>query len=309
MLNKELPSRWYEALTLCQQQGVTHVLATIIAVSGSAPRELQAKMVITNDACSDTLGGGGLEYEVIAHARRLMDSSNVASLEQTVSKQTVSDKKASAEYTTNITKTTQKGQRRAVLTKHYPLGAALGQCCGGSVTVMFECFYQTPVLSLLVFGAGHVARSLMTICAQMACQVDWVDSRSDVFDDLQLPAHIHCHISDDPSEFIASHAQGRYVIIMTHDHGLDFELVRHALVFQSNNSIQNHAKDLPISYIGCIGSKTKAMRFRSRLRQRGFDDKAIDQLIMPVGLDIGGKQPMAVAVSIMAQVLAHYHHC
>ena len=67
------------------------------------------------------------------------------------------------------------------------------------------------------------------------------------------------------------------------------------------------AKELVIPYIGCIGSKTKATRFQVRLRQRGYDEQAIHRLIMPIGLDIGCKQPMAVAVSIMAQILAFHH--
>ena len=306
MLNKELPSRWYEALTLCQQQGRAHVLATIVAVNGSAPRELQAKMVITEDACSDTLGGGGLEFDVIAYARQLING-------EFPSAEPEDDKTTDTQIAKSGKSGKPKvGRRSAVLTKHYPLGAKLGQCCGGSVTVMFECFYQTPVLSLLVFGAGHVAQAMMTICAQLSCQVDWVDSRADIFaqSSTKLPAHIRSHVSDDPTEFIATHAQGRYVIIMTHDHALDFELVRHALDFGNNDAntdVNTDFKKFAIPYIGCIGSKTKAARFQARLRQRGYDEQTINRLIMPIGLDIGGKQPMAVAVSIMAQVLAVYN--
>jgi len=43
------------------------------------------------------------------------------------------------------------------------------------------------------------------------------------------------------------------------------------------------------------------------LLQRGYSEQAIAQLTMPIGLDIGGKEPMAVAVSIAAQVLQLYH--
>ena len=303
MFNKDLPSRWYEALTLCQQQGRAHVLATIVAVNDSAPRALQAKMVITDNAVSDTLGGGGLEFDVIAHARALMDSQTSRQAQALDAQSPVADEAAKS----------NTGRRSAVTTKHYPLGAKLGQCCGGSVTVMFECFYCTPPLSLLVFGAGHVAQAMMTICAQLPCQVEWVDNRVNVFAPFitTLPAHIRCHVSDDPSEFIASHAQGRYVAIMTHDHALDFELVRSALTFMdnadTNNFNANNEQALSIPYLGCIGSKTKAQRFQARLRQRGYDEERIAKLIMPIGLDIGGKEPMAVAVSIMAQILAHYH--
>ena len=73
-------------------------------------------------------------------------------------------------------------RRDTVYTKHYPLGAKLAQCCGGSVTVMFECFNVTPPMSILVFGAGHVAAALMTILAELPCQVDWVDSRPEMFE-------------------------------------------------------------------------------------------------------------------------------
>src|SRR5690606_10882902 len=68
-----IPVRWYDGLAQYQQQGSAHVLATIVAVNGSAPRALQAKMVITHDNCCDTLGGGGLEHDVVMTARQLLN--------------------------------------------------------------------------------------------------------------------------------------------------------------------------------------------------------------------------------------------
>ena len=68
-----IPVRWYDGLAQYQQQGYAHVLATIVAVNGSAPRALQAKMVITHDNCCDTLGGGGLEHDVVMTARQLLN--------------------------------------------------------------------------------------------------------------------------------------------------------------------------------------------------------------------------------------------
>ncbi|WP_240365024.1 XdhC family protein [Psychrobacter sp. KH172YL61] len=41
--------------------------------------------------------------------------------------------------------------------------------------------------------------------------------------------------------------------------------------------------------------------------QRGYSEQLVNQLIMPIGLPIGGKEPMAVAVSIAAQLLQRYH--
>lgn len=350
-----IPIRWYDGLSQYQHQGLAHVLATIVAVNGSAPRALQAKMVVTQDNCCDTLGGGGLEHDVIATARQLLNGEidttvpKASKRDKGVNKNIVNDHDLDNDKASE-SKPTKAVRRDTVYTRHYPLGAKLAQCCGGSVTVMFEYFNIMPPMSILVFGAGHVAAALMTILAELPCQVDWVDSRPEMFERYlldnsnllnksiqteglsqtletqpslnqptlyNLPAHIRPHIDDDPVDFIRpfiepfKQSAQRFILVMTHDHSLDFELVRAALdagleakklAIDSNN---NSKVSMP--YIGCIASATKAERFKNRLLQRGYDKQIVDQLTMPIGLPIGGKEPMAVAVSITAQILQHYH--
>ena len=312
------PVIWYEGLARYQQQGTAHVLATVVAVNGSAPRALQAKMIVTQDSIVDTLGGGGLEHDVINTARQLLNGEIAA----TVSKEV---KPKVSETDSESASVSSKAVRRdAVYTKHYPLGAKLAQCCGGSVTVMFECFNVTPPMSVLVFGAGHVASALMTILAELPCQVDWVDSRPEMFERYlvdesttnqsklyNLPAHIRPHIDDEPVDFVRPFIeQGgqRFILVMTHDHSVDFELVRAALDTISDISASHDkCSDISAPYIGCISSATKAKRFRDRLIQRGYSEQLVNKLFMPIGLQIGGKEPMAVAVSIVAQLLQQYH--
>lgn len=336
------PVIWYEGLARYQQQGTAHVLATVVAVNGSAPRAIQAKMIVTQDGIVDTLGGGGLEHDVITTARQLLNGE----ISATVSKQV---KPKISETDSSISSTPSKMVRRdAVYTKHYPLGAKLAQCCGGSVTIMFECFNVTPPMSVLVFGAGHVASALMTILAELPCQVDWVDSRPEMFErylsnkpntnkadqtdrnchtsishlasnkaastqpiSYKLPAHIRPRIDDEPVDFVRPFIeQGgqRFILVMTHDHSVDFELVRAALdTIADISSADDKRSDIPVPYIGCIASATKAKRFRDRLIQRGYSESLVSQLVMPIGLSIGGKEPMAVAVSIVAQLLQRYH--
>lgn len=299
--------RWYDALKECQQLRLPHVLISIVKVSGSAPRDLSTKMVITETDSYDTIGGGGLEFEVIKTARALM--TNIANLHNQASIDINSKDTSNADNQPE-----PNSHHKSILTKHYPLGAKLGQCCGGSVTVMFETFNLSPPLSLLLFGAGHVAHAMVSILSQMTCQVDWIDNRPEIFDKnttinntnsviKNLPAHIKTHISDDPTEFIRPYSIPRYLLVMTHDHLLDFKLIKKAI--EVNKSHDSFNKPLP--YIGCIGSNTKAKRFQHRLMQRGFSEMDITQLHMPIGLNIGGKEPMAVAVSIMAQVLQLFH--
>jgi len=169
-----------------------------------------------------------------------------------------------------------------------------------------------------------VASALMTILAELPCQVDWVDSRPEMFKRYlvdesttnqsklyNLPAHIRPHIDDEPVDFVRPFIeQGgqRFILVMTHDHSVDFELVRAALdTISDMSSSEDQCSDISAPYIGCIASATKAKRFRDRLMQRGYSEQLVNQLVMPIGLQIGGKEPMAVAVSIVAQLLQQYH--
>ena len=68
---------------------------------GSVPREKGAAMIVSSDAVIGTIGGGALEYEAIATARQAL------------------------------------AERRDRLDRR-PLGPQLGQCCGGSVTLLTE---------------------------------------------------------------------------------------------------------------------------------------------------------------------------
>jgi len=248
---------WYEAVVKCEQQGKAYVLATVMGAAGSVPRDQGSKMVITEDSQYDTLGGGHLEYKVVQHAQTLLAE------------------QSSGNYV-----------------EHFPLGASLGQCCGGSVSVLFESF-AVKGLNLTVFGAGHVAKALMAILSQLPGKIRWVDSRQDMFSGHQYPNVENIHASE-PVDMIKTLPTNSQVLVLTHNHQLDFELIEHAL------------KRDDFSFVGCIGSQTKAQRFEMRLEHKGFSDEQIKTIICPVGdVSIPGKLPMEVAVSISAQLIKH----
>ncbi|GAA4650186.1 xanthine dehydrogenase accessory protein XdhC [Kistimonas scapharcae] len=248
--------RWFDAVQNCEQTGIAYVLATILGTTGSTPRDPGSKMVISADATFDTLGGGHLELDITKKARTLLDNGIAGNH-----------------------------------LEHFPLGARLGQCCGGSVTVLLECFIQ-PGLNLALFGAGHVAQALVTILGGLPGPVRWIDNRPDMVPET-TPANVRFFLEEDPVDFVETLPANSQVLILTHSHALDFELVKAAL----------QRKDC--SYIGCIGSKAKAKRFQTRLLHQGYSQTHIAQLNCPVGHpDIPGKRPMEVAVSIAASLIA-----
>jgi len=252
-------SRWSEALAELQRRGEAHVIVTVIGTHGSTPRAAGSKMIVTAEQSYDSIGGGHLEFKAIEHARRLI----------------------------------AQGSTDSQSLLHLPLGASLGQCCGGQVTLLLEHFAASGA-ALLLFGAGHVGRALLPILAELPLRVSWIDTRDDPFP-ADVPKAVHTLATEDPLEFVEAAPAGSYLLILTHNHQLDYSLCEAAL----------QRDDL--AFVGVIGSQTKARRFRQRLAHRGFSQTKLERLCCPVGLaSVPGKRPMEVAVSIAAQVIATY---
>mgnify|MGYP001052855504 CR=1 FL=1 len=63
------------------------------------------------------------------------------------------------------------------------------------------------------------------------------------------------------------------------------------------------------SYVGLLGSKRKAIMIYESLLKRGTPIERLREIRSPVGLDLGGRTPEEIAVSIMAEVVAfRYGH-
>ena len=250
------PHTWFDAIGYCHQHSEAYVLVTVLSAAGSVPREQGAKMVVTGDSQYDTIGGGHLEFDVVNKARGFLATGNMSQHIES-----------------------------------YPLSSKLGQCCGGAVKILFE-IKSSHCQTLAIFGAGHVAQSLVPIVAQLPLSLRWIDSRNDVFNAIDVPAGVTTTVDEQPEGELALLPRNSWVLILTHDHQLDYRLAETAL------------KDGRFPYIGMIGSETKAKRFHTRLANRGFDDKARQPLISPVGnLSIPGKKPVEVAISISAQII------
>ncbi|WP_108126270.1 xanthine dehydrogenase accessory protein XdhC [Saccharospirillum mangrovi] len=250
--------RWFEALNELQQNGEPLVLITVLATAGSTPRDAATKMVVTAGEQWDTIGGGNLEFQAIARARELLAG----------------------------------GSARTEV-EQIELGASRGQCCGGAAQLLFEVLVSSRQ-PLAIFGAGHVAQRLLPILAPLDLQLSWIDSRPDWLAD--APAGVTTDCLANPVDAIADLPEHSWVLILTHNHQLDFELVQAAL------------KRPDIGYLGVIGSATKAKRFRQRLAHRGWSQADIERMLCPVGvLDIPGKRPAEVAVSIAAQLIQRLH--
>jgi len=248
---------WPQALARLQQSATPQVLVTVLGTYGSTPRNAGTKMVVTREGIFDTIGGGNLEFQAIQRARRMLE---------------------------------EPGPVQVL--EHYLLGAELEQCCGGSISLLFE-HLAPPRAQVALFGAGHIGQALIPILAGLPIQLYWVDEREALLQQRPVPAANR--ISQEPVAWLQQLPPGVIYLVMTHSHALDLQLVE-AILRRGD-----------ATFLGLIGSLTKARRFRLQLQKKGFTPEQIAALHSPLGLaEIPGKTPAEIAVSIAAQVVACY---
>ena len=67
------------------------------------------------------------------------------------------------------------------------------------------------------------------------------------------------------------------------------------------------ARDGPAGYVAMLASRGRTARVLDELRADGYGPAALDRLHMPAGLDVGGKRPADIALSVIAEVVAVSH--
>jgi xanthine dehydrogenase accessory factor len=327
---------WPAELGAILSEGQRAVRILLAKAEGSTPREPGAAMIVTAAATQGTIGGGRLEHEAIAAARRLLSTS-------------------------------QPAWHREM--RHVALGPALGQCCGGRTAILLEHFgaaeaatfaalaelplpfvvarqvgaslpligiidrkagpdVPLPVLRaardmlsgtkpsapaivrlpgslepwlvepagrprtrLYLYGAGHVGRAVVRALEPLPFDIVWADVDRRRFPDA-VPGHVGIAADTALARIAAAAPPTAFHLVMTFSHPLDLDIC-HAILRRGD-----------FQYLGLIGSDTKAMRFRRRLREAGISPSSVDRLVCPVGLPgVPGKEPAMIAAGIAADLL------
>lgn len=248
--------------------GERAILVEVEQTAGSAPREAGARMLVSCTACEGTVGGGHLEWKAIKQARRMLADRHLHSV-----------------------------------TLRYPLGPALGQCCGGVVTLAFThltaAHLQTwpdprPRFSLQLYGAGHVGRAIAQLLTGIDCDVDWIDERDEQFAGAPAAPHIRRVAVDAVEAEVDAARPGAYYLVLTHRHDLDLRICERILARSD------------VGFLGLIGSQTKRAKFVHHFERRGVPAATLARLTCPIGAPgIVGKEPEVIAIAVVAQLLQH----
>jgi xanthine dehydrogenase accessory factor len=270
-------------------------LVTILATEGSAPRGPGARMVVTETGLAGTIGGGALEHQAAEQARAILGlppgswrvqdyplgpllgqccGGRVRLLVERLGEVPDSD----GPYEVELGETLR---RAPADTRPGALSARDPKPEAGDSFVEPDEGDRLPVL---MFGAGHVGKAIAARAQGLPLHLGWYDSRPEA---AETPGVV---LADEQAMVAcAGSAEGdTAVVILTHDHGLDYRLTAAALAS-------------PARYVGLIGSETKRARFLSRLKKDGIDH---GRLTCPIGLPgLKGKEPEVIAIATLAQLL------
>lgn len=236
------------------------IVVEVAQARGSAPRGAGTRMLVSAERALGTIGGGHLEAKALARARALL---------------------------------TEHRETRAAPSERFALGPALGQCCGGAVTLAYrsldaDALAAWPVCAahfhLLLFGAGHVGRALVRQLSLFDVDIDWIDERESEFgsgfefdceaaigNDVDTAARIRRVCVDGVDAEVDHAPPGAFYLVMTHSHDLDFRICEAVL------------RRGDFGWLGLIGSRTKRERFVRRLTDRGLPADTIARMLCPIG--------------------------
>ena len=168
----------------------------------------------------------------------------------------------------------------------------VGMTCGGEMSFVFERVSSTDSWQIAIFGAGHVSQALVPVLATLACRIDVFDTRSDWLARLPLRSNVMAHRVESFEDGVGELSEKSFVLSITQGHSSDRPVLRE--VFRRFPQ--------PV-FLGVIGSASKRAVLLRELQEDGVDREALEKILCPVGLPIGGNDPAEIAISIAAQLL------
>ncbi|WP_404480441.1 xanthine dehydrogenase accessory protein XdhC [Novosphingobium sp. BL-52-GroH] len=288
---------------------VPTAMVSVLASEGSAPRGAGTRMLVTAGGQEGTIGGGQLEYRAVEQARAMLDHAPGTWRVQDYPLGPLLGQCCGGRVRLLVERLDPAGldwlhdaepgrmlattfAADAVVREVFERETATRQSARGDKpeagTRLVEPVGERP-RPVYLFGAGHVGQAIARHMTGLPLHLAWFDTRPEqgAIDGVTVMAEediAHC-VEEAPADAA--------VLILTHDHPLDYHLTLAAL-----------ARPEPMAFVGLIGSSTKIARFRSRLAADGIGPEALARLTAPIGMaGVTGKEPDVIAISVCAQLL------
>jgi xanthine dehydrogenase accessory factor len=301
---------WLEALRAARGHEPV-ALVTVLSTEGSTPRRAGTRMAVTAAASIGTIGGGALEHQAIDQARRLLAEPPGSWRVQDWPLGPLLGQCCGGQVRLMIEHVdadprhwdwTDYVERRKPVATYFhdarkPVDRHPAENCEAGVppplpprspkpakgTIFIEPDDRRAHRPLLMFGAGHVGVAIASRLPRLPFRLAWFDPR-------QNRAIPGVSLQDEEAMVACAAEAGAdaAILILTHDHALDYRLTAAALRSRAG-------------FVGLIGSQTKRARFLSRLKDEGVE---AGRLTCPIGIaGIPDKQPDVIAIAVIAQLL------
>lgn len=161
----------------------------------------------------------------------------------------------------------------------------------GSVTVFVD--HLEPFPRLLLFGNQNDVQPVSRIGREAGFEVTVVSARGARSSTNDFP-YAHEVAVTHPTDIASYTDEQTYAVLMSHNL-LDDQLALQTLLVES---------DVP--YIGLMGPRERFEEIREELsvEAEAFTDAQLERISTPVGLDIGGGEPIHIALSIVSEIIA-----
>lgn len=321
---------------LWQSDGHKVAFATVVKTWGSSPRPVGSQLVINDERkFAGSVSGGCIEGAVVTEAQKVIEGASPITMEFNVTDgealnigltcggsvsvfiSTLNENGILQDLNTNLqnrqplsTVTKLSTGQRSMVTAEgvsgpIDLSDALIKSARDAVTTR-HCLTLTdneedyfihsyaPAPRLFVVGAGHISQALAPMANLAGFDITIIDPRSAFATQDRFP---NTRIANQwPDEFLGDHPPdtSTAVIALVHDPKIDDPALEVA--------IRSDA-----FYVGALGStRTHANRIK-RLITAGFTTDQIDRISAPIGLDLGGRKPPEIAVSILAEIVQFWN--
>jgi xanthine dehydrogenase accessory factor len=146
---------------------------------------------------------------------------------------------------------------------------------------------------LLIVGGGHVGQAVANMAVDLDFDVWVLDDRAEYVDRARFPRAERL-IQGDIGTMLSQLeiTPDTYALIVTRGHNHDEEALYHLV-------------DRGARYVGMIGSRRKIRLIFDDLEAQGISPESLAKVFAPVGIEIGSQTVPEIAVSILAELVAH----
>lgn len=289
------------ALRAARAMGQACALATLTDVEGGGPRPVGTQMVFAPGIAAGYFSGGCVESDVADHAFACLSDGQPRTLVygagspwpdiqllcgariEVFVERVAADDPALAELLN------AQDERRPVVW----VSDGVARECGPDISPWAEVRVlrrHDPVPRLIVVGGDPTALAIAQLGAQSEFETTLVRSKGP---ETPPPIPDVAYRREEPKQAFAAIGVDEWtsIAVATHDLETDRAALREAL-------------PSPAAYVGLLGARKRLPDRVGQLRAEGMSDHLISRLHAPIGLDIGGKSPWEVAVSVIGEIMA-----